>query len=232
MMSRTVGHILVVLAAVLALSSCRGPKRISRSEMKDIYFDMFMADQHIKDDRDLKRQADTMLVYEGVFRAHGYDTDDYLYSVSYYLRDPERFAKMMKEVSDRLDREAQRVGRAIEHEDWVSKFMGIRRMPVDSVLLPFSPDSLYVGAARMERDSLDFFYRLVGLRKDSTAVFPAAADTLPVSRDSLPAGADSVVMVHDQPHPEPDSPDVPRRSRNKPDTLDLVSVPLEMMPHE
>jgi hypothetical protein len=39
--------------------------------MKDIYIDMFILDQQLKDDRTMKRHADTMLVYEGELEAYG-----------------------------------------------------------------------------------------------------------------------------------------------------------------
>ena len=94
---RLKGIHIVALGLVLALlGGCRGPKLISKSEMKDIYMEMFMLDQRLKDDRALKRHADTMLVYEGLLEAYGYTTDDYLYSVAHYLKDPERYAKLLK----------------------------------------------------------------------------------------------------------------------------------------
>ena len=82
-------HIAALLLVAVTLS-CRGPRLIPRDKMEAIYYDMFMADQQIRNDMALRRQADTMLVYEAVFNRYGYDTDDYLYSVQTYLKDPER----------------------------------------------------------------------------------------------------------------------------------------------
>ena len=112
---------LVSLAAaavvLLAALSCEGPKRIPRDKMEEIYVDMFLADQRTRSDLDLRNRADTMLVYEAVFEKYGYDTDDFLYSVDYYLRDPERFAKMAQDVVDRLTEGAQQAGAEAIRED-------------------------------------------------------------------------------------------------------------------
>lgn len=182
---------IVLLLLLLALSwACRGPKRIPKDEMKDIYVEMFMLDQILRDDRALKRHADTMLVYEGLLESHGYTTDDYLYSVAYYLKDPERYAKMLKQVSERLDKEAKRVDKEIAAEQWRQKFVNVKGFPVDSMLLPFLRDSIWAGAVRFERDSLmKDFWRLVPLLPDTTQVDSLQLDSL--QRDSLLHEADS-----------------------------------------
>ena len=92
-------HIVVLLAVVAV--SCRGPRVIPKDDLTDIYYDMFLLDQQIREDNDLRKQADTTLVYEAVFNKYGYDTDDYLYSLKYYLRDPEHFAWVPADVSAR-----------------------------------------------------------------------------------------------------------------------------------
>ena len=90
----------IILLAVV-VSAC-GPRIIPRDKMVDIYYDMFMADQQVRENRDLQHQADTMLVYEAVFNRYGYDTDDYLNSLQYYLKDPERFSQVRQAVVERL----------------------------------------------------------------------------------------------------------------------------------
>ena len=163
-------HIIFLLVAVAV--SCRGPRVIPRDKMADIYYDMFMADQQVRQEPLLREQADTMLVYEAVFNRYGYDTDDYLYSVREYLKDPERFAKILETVTGRLQGDAEAMDKVIEHLDWVNQYMGMKRPPLDSVRSGFCDDSLYVGLARVVRDSTRYggWFRLVPVREDTLMV--------------------------------------------------------------
>lgn len=153
-------------------ASCHGPRVIPRDKMADIYYEMFLVDQQVREDPDLRRQADTMLVYEGVFNRYGYDTDDYLHSVRYYLKDPERYSKILEEVVDRFKGDSETLEKLIEHIDWVDKYMGMYRPPVDSLLAGFCDDSLYVGLPRTVRDSTRYggWFRLVPAREDTLMV--------------------------------------------------------------
>ena len=175
-------HIVLLLAVLM---SCRGPKLIPKDELEDIYVEMFMADQRVLHTSGLRSQADTMLVYEAIFNKYGYNTDDYLFTVKNNLRDPERFAKTLQTVVQRLEREANLLEREIDHLDWEAKFLGMRRPALDSMLAPFSTDSLFMGLARVARDSTSAaWFRLVPARED-TLMVPVPADTLKQNPDTL-----------------------------------------------
>ena len=206
---RKILHILLVVAVAV---SCHGPRVIPRDELAQIYYDMFMADQQVRDDPTLRQQADTMLVYETVFNRYGYDTDDYLYSVRYYLKDPERFSKTLEEVSERLQGEAEALGKVIDHLNWVKGYMGMKRPPVDSVLAGFCDDSLYVGLARVVRDSTRYggWFRLVPVRED----------TLMVPVDTTRAEAVEEKGEEKEEKPIPDSKE---KSVRKPEALKKMS---------
>ena len=182
---------IVLLLAVVAVASCRGPRVIPRAKLVDIYCDMFMADQQVRADRTSPEAMDSLLVYEAVFEKYGYDTDDYFHSLRYYLKDPERFAKVFEEVATRLQGQANALDPIIQHQDWVAQRMGAKRPQIDSILAPFSKDSMYVGLARVARDSSRYpaWFRLVGVRKD-TLMTPA--DTVKVPVDTLEAQVDTV----------------------------------------
>jgi hypothetical protein len=184
-------HILLLVLAVAV--SCRGPRVIPRGELADVYYDLFIAEQQVRDDPQLYRQADTMLVYEAVFNRYGYDTDDYLHSIRYYLKDPERFAKMMQSVAERLENDAKSLDKVIDHLNWVNRYMGMKRPPLDSLLGPFSDDSLYVGLARVVRDSTRYggWFRLVPAREDTLMV---PADSTRARVDSPAAGKDTAAV--------------------------------------
>ena len=170
-------HIVLLLAVAL---SCRGPRLIPKDTLEDMYVDMFLLDQQIIQTPGLRNQADTMLVYEPVFNKYGYDTDDYLFTVRTNLKDPERFAKVLENVVSRLDAESRVLEREIDHLNWESKFLGMKRPLLDSLLAPFSTDSLVLGVARAVRDSSSgAWFRLEAVQKD-TLMMPVPADTVKV----------------------------------------------------
>ncbi|MBR5384832.1 MAG: DUF4296 domain-containing protein [Bacteroidales bacterium] len=118
---RLIRHIALLVLALAAMASCgRGEHIISRGDMARIYADMYMTDQWILVNPDYRRLADTTLVYNPVFEKYGYDTDDYIASVRYYMRDPERFSKILKQTSRILDAEARKVAKLQEAIDKAS----------------------------------------------------------------------------------------------------------------
>ena len=142
---------------VLALS-CNGPRRISRDEMVNIYHDMFLQDQLLRNNSTLRRTADTLLVYEGIFQSYGYDTDDYLYSVAYYIKDPEKFSKVFAKVAERLEAESKDLKKEAAFLEWKDKLMAIYQRTIDTVHCPKVPlgavDTMYF---RLNKNAIEFF---------------------------------------------------------------------------
>lgn len=173
-------HIVVLLAAVAV--SCRGPRVIPRDELTDIYYDMFLLDQQVREDPDLRKQADTTLVYEAVFNKYGYDTDDYLLTLNQYLKDPERFARVLEDVSKRFQDQVAGLDKEIERLDRLAGLLRVKQAPIDSILSIFGRDSVYVGLPRVVRDSSRYgaLFRLTEIRPD-TLMVPADS----VKTDSL-----------------------------------------------
>ncbi|MBQ9193175.1 MAG: DUF4296 domain-containing protein [Bacteroidales bacterium] len=226
-------HIVVLLAA-LALVSCRGPRMIPKDDLTDIYYDMFLLDQQIREDTDLRRQADTTLVYEAVFNKYGYDTDDYLYSLQTYLKDPERFARVLEDVSKRFQDQAAALDKEISRLDRLAGLLKVKQAPVDSILSIFGRDSVYVGLPRVLRDSSRYgaWFRLTGVRADSLMV-PAdslKADSLAV--EPLAAEpAEKPVLDPGKPGEKPDLlPDLPKGRHLPPKHLqeEVLEVPEEV----
>ena len=56
------------IVLVLVMAAACGPHRIPRDDMEDILYRMLVQDQQIRQDPQLRKQADTMLVYEGISR--------------------------------------------------------------------------------------------------------------------------------------------------------------------
>ena len=175
-------RILHIVLVLLAAAACQGPRVIPKDTLTDIYTDMFLADQMVRDENVPRVRMDTLLLYEAVFRKYGYDTDDYLHSVRHYLQDPERFGKVFENVAKRLEGEIDALDKIIDHQNWVAHMMGAKRPQLDSILAPFSKESVYVGLARVARDTSRYpaWFRLVA----------AHEDTLMVPVDSLKARED------------------------------------------
>lgn len=175
---------MALLALVLAVASC-GPRKISKGDMEDIFYLMFLQDQKIRQDRSLRSIADTSLVYAGILESKGYDTDDYLYSLKEYLEEPAKMEKVMGNVAERIEKELKVVNSEIELERWRSKMLSIyqkqidttklpkvRVRPVDTLKVRFEGDSAYMhrevdSLDLIPRDSLLFLRDTVVIQKDS-----------------------------------------------------------------
>ena len=97
-------HIVVLLAAVVMAVSCsERAKVIPRGKMAAIYAEMLMTDQWINSRPDVRRIADTSLVYEPILQKYGYDHKDYLKTVDEYMNDPERFARILRASGDIIE---------------------------------------------------------------------------------------------------------------------------------
>lgn len=153
-MKRLLPYLLVLF--VLAVSCKRGPERISRGEMEEVMYQILMQDQYLKQNSHLRKYADTTLVYEGIFEQMGYDTDDFLASLEYYLQDPTRMEAIMNKVADRLEKESELVGEELREENWRQNYLRLyslrpdifhqpqpRPNAVDSLYVQFHKDSLF-----------------------------------------------------------------------------------------
>jgi hypothetical protein len=108
-MERILHKILILLAvAVMLASSCTKQDKarvIPRSKMSRIYAEMMVMDQWIQNKPGLRMIADTSLVYEPILEKYGYDSEDYQYTVEYYMADPERFSRILRSTVSILDKE-------------------------------------------------------------------------------------------------------------------------------
>ena len=188
-------HIVLVLVVAVA---CQGPRVIPKDTLEDIYMDMFLADQRVREENIPLAQMDTLLLYEAIFEKYGFDTDDYLNSVRHYLKDPEHFAKVFENVAKRLEGEVDALDKIIEHQNWVASQMGAKRPQLDSILAPFSKESVYVGLARVARDTSRYpaWFRLVAAHED-TLMIPV--DSLKANKDTLAGEEAEMEEVEDNP---------------------------------
>ena len=165
-----VRHIVLLMLALALVASCRKAKLIPRKELRQIVYEMLMRDQELRVDRRVATIPDSVLVYEGIFQEYGYNTDDYLYSIQHYLRDPERFSRIFRDVAADMEKEKHRVEREIVKRDWRLKYTDIDHMPMDSIALLFYPDSLNLGNIRTSMDSVYFETRFIPHEQDSSQI--------------------------------------------------------------
>ena len=147
-------YLLIVCLLVLAVSCHKGPRRIPRGDMEDIMMQVLLQDQYVKQNSELRKQADTMLVYEGIFESFGYDTDDFLASLDYYLADASRMEKIMEKVEQRLMEKVAQTEKEVEEDSWRRNYLRIWNLkpntrnlpqpssPLDTLYLQFNQDSL------------------------------------------------------------------------------------------
>ena len=159
-------HIMALLL-VLAAVSCRGPRVIPRKDMVQVMRELLLQEQQLRMNMP-GRKVDTLLVYEGIFQAHGYNTDDFRRSLDYYLQEPLRMEKVMGEVAEGLEKEADVYRKKVELDRWTEQLMRIygkkvdttaprpRVRPVDTLKVRFDDDSVYL---HKELDSLSLVPR-------------------------------------------------------------------------
>lgn len=119
-MKKALAYVIVLGILLAGVASCgRGAKVIPRGKFAEVYADLFMADVWMTFNPDAKTKADTSKFYEYVLNNRGYTTEDYLKSVDYYLNDPDRYAKILKQASVILDRQERAIRKAalIEAEE-------------------------------------------------------------------------------------------------------------------
>ena len=172
--------ILVLLVALTLLPGCGRKERIiPRDKMVDIYADLFLADQWLRDQGTAYVDADTMRFYEPVFRRYGYTTLDFRNSCNHYLKDSRRFARILQRASAKLSDHAKYLDRLSTDIQTVEA--EIRRLMNSATVPPVLYDSAFFArSAGSEPD----------MRLDDRGAWmpwfpPPAPDTVAVA-DSVP----------------------------------------------
>lgn len=178
---RKVLRILLTLSLLAAVAGCGKRGRvIPMNTFSEIYADMFIADEWIRTHDQYRRQADTTLFYEPIFRRYGYSFADYNASVQHYLKDPVRFSKVFRQSAKVLRRRQKRyIDKAEELRQNRLMWAKIK----DFSRLDFEKDSLLY----RQYDSVRF-WTLDSLTRDSILRARFVLDSLyrdSILRDSL-----------------------------------------------
>ena len=191
--------VLMLLAMSLCLASC-GRKRniIPRKDLSDIYADLFLADKWSDSRPELRMTFDTTAYYEPILRKHGYSSEDYRTSVDYYLRDPERFSRILKRSAAKIARATSELekyeGERREIESLMKRaaaaarkpvlfkdFLGEGPLPTDTIAFRVDSASGVWIIERIVKDTMYSGLEMI-VRVDTTSVKDSVevADTLPV----------------------------------------------------
>lgn len=205
--------VVLALAVGLSLASCGKKERvIPKENMAEIYAEMYVLDQWLDENRSLRREADTSLVYAPVLDKYGYTYDDYLNSVNVYMKDPTRYSRILRRTSEILGSRLTEL--KVEKKAQEDALKESRRLDSLRNLIHLNVDSLMNSMVRTAPsdslvtvlDSLGFVdFRFVQT-SDTTYDGPAMV----IRRDSLAVVADSLTVLTDtlpekkNPHAEVD----------------------------
>jgi hypothetical protein len=136
-MRKSLEYFVLLLAVVLCLlPSCGRGRVIGASAMSDIYAEMFLADQWINDHSGFRTKADTTRFYESIFSKHGYSLKDYDASVNYYLRNPEKYSRILEKAEKKLrttQKALEEFRKSVEKQNAILAGLGLVHLPVFSV---------------------------------------------------------------------------------------------------
>lgn len=190
--------VISVLLSLALLSCNRGGKVIPKDDFAKIYARMLLVDQWVRENA--PRQADTCLVYAPVLAEFGYDRDDYIASVNYYMENPESFGKIFTNVEDILQKridELTCVERRRAYLDSLKAVIEAKDFRRVEIRLDRCRDSVRVDSVNVVMDSTGVYvWERVPL--DTVYYGPVwyAAPKDTVSADSLAVAADSLPAVH------------------------------------
>lgn len=193
----------LLLASLLLLSCGKddGGKVIPKDKLSEIYAEMFVLDQWVGTESRLRREADTSMVYAPILEKYGYNYDDYLASVDYYMKDPERYSRILRTTSELLNRRLSEL--QAQKKEMESAEKAAHRRDSLLNLVHFDIDSAIVAMSRVNpSDSLISEIQPFGVlsirfvqRGDTSYAGPEVIvrkDTLKTVSDSLKAASDSL----------------------------------------
>ncbi|MGM9766947.1 MAG: DUF4296 domain-containing protein [Candidatus Cryptobacteroides sp.] len=188
--------VISVLLSLALLSCNRGGKVIPKDDFAKIYARMLLVDQWVRENA--PRQADTCLVYAPVLAEFGYDRDDYIASVNYYMENPESFGKIFTNVEDILQKridELTYVERRRAYLDSLKAVIEAKDFRRVEIRLDRCRDSVRVDSVNVVMDSTGVYvWERVPL--DTVYYGPVWYAAPKDSADSLVVAADSLPAVH------------------------------------
>lgn len=86
-----------------------------------LYADMFIADQWLRDNPDMRKKADTTLFFDPIFKNHGYSFREYNKSLVYYTAHPDKFADITSRAAKKIGEELDKFKEISDNENILNK---------------------------------------------------------------------------------------------------------------
>ena len=180
-MKFTLRHILALCLLILCVCSCsRQGRIIPRNKMKQIYKEILLSDQWLRENSKYKAKADTTLFFDPIFEKYGYDFEDFDASIKHYLRKPDEFSTLFIEISDELTKEAEEMNKDLEEERRINALL-------DS-FEPYKPHNFKTDSTRWSLETI-LWSRTKG------AVDTLSQDTTVVKEEKLSLQIDENVLL-------------------------------------
>ncbi len=109
MAKKSIVFILFAVAALALLFSCSKPKVLSKEKVADIYQELYLADQYVKINRDIRSLADTTLIYNAIFEHYGCTLEDYQHSITYYISSDKAWTEILDMAYKKVHKELERL---------------------------------------------------------------------------------------------------------------------------
>ena len=103
----------VILMPTLLICCQKEGDIIPKKEFSVILSKMYLADQYLESKERLRAKTDTLILYEGIFKAHGYTFEDYRNSLKAYLQDGDAMYKIHMKAKELLADERARIQKQI-----------------------------------------------------------------------------------------------------------------------
>lgn len=172
-MKKYLSYLVAAMLLIVIMGACESRSRvIPRDRLAKIYAEMFIADEWLKAHPSARRTADTTLFYEPIFRKYGYSVKDYSVTVDEYLKDPERFSKVVEKAALILE---ERQKQAEDLKELTDKILAANARITGYTAKDFSTDS-----SRWKSEAI-----LWQSTKDSIQMDTVAIDTLIIKTDTL-----------------------------------------------
>lgn len=148
-------HIAQSVVLIVVIMGCSRPNIIPRGELAEIYAEMLILDQWISSNFQVSSTADTTFVYGEILESRGYTREDYIATVTRYMRDPNKFSKVIEKSQKIIEKEIEIADYHIQME----KYKIIKEFPEVKDLYFYIEKEPYMHCYdSLGRDTIQPFY--------------------------------------------------------------------------
>ena len=116
--------LICLLVCILLVQGCSKDGIIRTKDMSSIVVEMYLADQYIDRNPQMRGQTDSLFVYPAIVEKYGYSMEEYVNSVRYYLQEDGMYNTILKDAMEIMD------GRVDMMDIQIAEMEKLRRGPV------------------------------------------------------------------------------------------------------